>query len=370
VQLTTVHPRNDTRIFIKQVHSLFDAFGSDVCLVVADGLGDVVRSGEPAIIDLGKLPAGRMGRALAGSVRALRLLWHARPQVVHFHDPELILLGFLLRLRGCMVIYDVHEDVPRQTMGKYWIPVVLRWPVAQAMAALEWLAARAFNAVVPATPTIAARFPPSKTFLVQNFPIQAELVAAQPQVYRDRPDVFAYVGGIADIRGGREMVAAVDRVEDHPGAILEMAGGIGPEGFAQELRQLPAWSRVRYRGQLGRRDVASMLGHARAGLVLFHPLPNHVDAQPNKLFEYMSAGLPVIASDFPLWRQIVAGASCGLLVDPLNPDAIATAMRWILDNPDEAQQMGANGRQAVQDRYNWAQESSRLVQMYRHLLVA
>jgi glycosyltransferase involved in cell wall biosynthesis len=99
-------------------------------------------------------------------------------------------------------------------------------------------------------------------------------------------------------------------------------------------------------------------------------LPNHVDAQPNKLFEYMSAGLPVIASDFPLWRQIVAGASCGLLVDPLNPDAIATAMRWILDNPDEAQQMGANGRQAVQDRYNWAQESSRLVQMYRHLLVA
>lgn len=370
VQLTTVHPRNDTRIFIKQVHSLFGAFGPDVCLVVADGLGDVARPGEPAIFDLGKLPAGRMARALAGSVRALRLLWRARPQVVHFHDPELIPLGILLRLRGCKVIYDVHEDVPRQTMGKYWIPVVLRWPVAQAMAALEWLAGRAFNAVVPATPTIAARFPPARTVLVQNFPIQAELVASEPQVYRNRPDMFTYVGGIADIRGGREMVEAVDHMESYPGAHLEMAGGIGPEGFAQELRELPGWSRVRYRGQLGRRDVASMLGHARAGLVLFHPLPNHVDAQPNKLFEYMSAGLPVIASDFPLWRQIVAGASCGLLVDPMNPHAIAKAMCWILDHPDEAQQMGANGRQAVHDRFNWAQESSRLLEMYRRLLAA
>ena len=368
VHLSTVHPRNDTRIFIKQVHTLHAALSVGVALVVADGLGDDVRAGEPAVYDLGKLPAGRSRRALAGNLRALQFLWRARPRVVHFHDPELIPLGFLLRLRGCRVVYDVHEDVPRQTMSKHWIPAVFRWPVAMATAVAEWLAARAFSAVVPATPTIAARFPSAKTVLVQNFPIQSELVLATPQPYRQRPEMFAYVGGIADIRGGVEMVRAVDSLTDHPRAYLEMAGGISPQSFEAQLKAIPGWAGVRYRGSLGRADVARLLGTARAGLVLFHPMPNHVAAQPNKMFEYMSAGLPIIASDFPLWRQIVAGAACGLLVDPMDPAAIADAMRWMLLHPDEAERMGQNGKRAVHDRYNWARESVALVVLYRRLL--
>ncbi|MCP5282484.1 MAG: glycosyltransferase [Rhodoferax sp.] len=370
VHLSTVHPRNDTRIFIKQVHTLHAALAVDVALVVADGKGDQVANGAPSVFDLGKLPASRSTRALAGNWRALKFLWRARPRVVHFHDPELIPLGFLLRLRGCKVVYDVHEDVPRQTMSKHWIPVVFRWPVALVTAGMEWLAARAFSAVVPATPVIGARFPAGKTVLVQNFPIQSELVIAVPQPYSERPQMFAYVGGIADIRGGVEMVQAFESLGDHPQAYLEMAGGISPQSFMAELQGLAAWKGVRYRGSLGRSEVASMLGSARAGLVLFHPMPNHVDAQPNKMFEYMSAGLPVIASDFPLWRQIVSGADCGLLVDPMDPTAIAGAMRWILEHPAEAERMGQNGKRAVHDMYNWARESVGLVDLYRRLLAA
>ena len=368
VHLSTVHPRNDTRIFLKQVQTLYKELPVKVSLVVADGLGDDVRAGEPAVYDLGKLSAGRSRRALAGNFRALRFLWSARPRVLHFHDPELIPLGFLLRLRGCKVVYDIHEDVPRQTMSKHWIPAAFRWPVAMSTAIAEWLAARVFSAVVPATPTIAARFPAAKTVLVQNFPIQSELLLAAPEPYRQRPELFVYVGGIADIRGGVEMVQAVDCLRDHPHACLEMAGNISPEPFKAQLEALPGWARVRYPGLLGRSDVARVLGTARAGLVLFHPMPNHVDAQPNKMFEYMSAGLPVIASDFPLWRQIVAGAKCGVLVDPMDPNAIAGAMRWILLHPDEAEQMGQNGKKAVHERYNWARESVRLIELYRRLL--
>ena len=368
VHLSTVHPRNDTRIFIKQVQTLHAELAANVSLVVADGLGEEIRAGEPAVYDLGKLPAGRSRRALSGNFRALQLLWPARPQVVHFHDPELIPLGFLLRLRGCKVVYDVHEDEPRQTMSKHWIPVVFRWPVAICTAIAEWLAARAFSAVVPATPTIAARFPASKTVLVQNFPIQSELVLATPEPYRQRAEMFAYIGGIADIRGGVEMVQAVDCLTDRPRAYLEMAGSISPPPFKAQLKAMPGWAGVRYRGLLNRADVARVLGTARAGLVLFHPMPNHVDAQPNKMFEYMSAGLPIIASDFPLWRQIVVGAECGLLVDPMDPSAIADAMRWILLHPDEAERMGQNGKKAVHERYNWARESVALLSLYRRLL--
>ena len=128
VHLSTVHPRHDTRIYIKQVGTLYRAWGNDVQLVVADGLGCRETAGEPSIFDLGLLPASRSARAFIVTVRALGYFWRTRPRLVHFHDPELIPLGFLLRLLGCLVIYDVHEDVPRQTMAKDWIPVVFRWP--------------------------------------------------------------------------------------------------------------------------------------------------------------------------------------------------------------------------------------------------
>lgn len=114
--------------------------------------------------------------------------------------------------------------------------------------------------------------------------------------------------------------------------------------------------------------MAELLTQARAGLVLFHPLPNHIDAQQNKMFEYMSAGLPVIASDFPLWRRIIDGNGCGLLVDTLNPKAIAETMRWIMTHPAEAEAMGRHGRQALENSYNWDVEATKLTSLYNKLL--
>ena len=103
---------------------------------------------------------------------------------------------------------------------------------------------------------------------------------------------------------------------------------------------------------------------ALAGLVVFLPKGNHIEAQPNKLFEYMSAGIPVIASDFPLWKDIVGGDRCGVLVDPEDPSQIAGAMEWILDNPEEAGEMGRRGAEAINRKYNWAVELRKLLGFY------
>ncbi|MBD3768073.1 MAG: glycosyltransferase, partial [Gammaproteobacteria bacterium] len=103
------------------------------------------------------------------------------------------------------------------------------------------------------------------------------------------------------------------------------------------------------------------------GLVTFLPAPNHIDAQPNKMFEYMSAGLPIITSIFPLWREIVEGNQCGLCVDPLDPQAIGEAIQYLIDNPVEAEQMGKNGRQAVEQKYNWTIEEQKLLDLYAGL---
>jgi glycosyltransferase involved in cell wall biosynthesis len=366
--LTTVHPRGDTRIRIKETASLAENLNSSVALFIQDGQGDEQSSGGSVqIVDTGARSQGRLARMTHGAWRMYRALRRARPRVGHFHDPELIPVGLALKLSGVKVIYDVHEDLPRQILGKHWLSPWLRRPVSWVAEAVEWVAGRVFDGIVAATPTIARRFPAGKTVTVQNFPILSELVPPDPVPYAQRRPHFAYVGGITGIRGAREMVEAIGRVRDDS-IRLQLAGNFSNSRDEKAVRSIDGWTRVDFHGWASRPDVARLLGNVRAGLVLFHPLPNHLDAQPNKMFEYMVAGLPVIASNFPLWREIVAGAACGLLVDPLNPGVIAEAMQWLLDHPAEAEAMGRRGRQAVEETYNWEPEAGKLIGLYRRIL--
>jgi hypothetical protein len=106
----------------------------------------------------------------------------------------------------------------------------------------------------------------------------------------------------------------------------------------------------------------------RVGLVILHPNINYVQSQPVKLFEYMAAGLPVIASDFPLWREIIDGAKCGLLVDPFDVKGIAEAITWLLEHPHEAELMGKRGQEAVYQKFNWNTEADKLIACYNELI--
>ena len=366
--VTTVHSRDDTRIRVKEVNSIANYLDESTILFVQDGMGN--EQGEHksvSVVDTGIPRPGRLGRMMVGAWRVYRAVRRARPTVAHFHDPELIPVGLALKLSGIKVIYDVHEDYPRVILKRQYLPSKLRVPVSWAVTAMERVASLVFDAVVTATPAITKRFPYRKTVTVQNFPILSELVAPEPVPYIQRPPNFAYVGGITEIRGAREMVDAIGRVEDDRGR-LELVGKFSTDNDEVAARSLEGWARVDFHGWAARPKVAELLGKVRAGLVLYHPAPNHIDAQPNKMFEYMAAGLPVIASDFPLWREIVDGAGCGLLVDPLDPEAIAEAMQWLLDHPQEAEAMGHRGRQAVEETYNWEPEAEKLIALYRRLL--
>jgi glycosyltransferase involved in cell wall biosynthesis len=366
--LSTVHPRNDARILLKMVRTLAQQRSWEVMLVVADGKGPGTDANGIAIHDVGKPGGGRLGRATLAPWRAFRELRRLHVDLVHFHDPELIPLGMLLKVLGHRVVYDVHEDVPRQILSKHWIHPLVRRPAAWAMSFLEWAAGLLFDAFVPATPKIAERGPVRKTVMVQNFPILAELVLAHPRPYSQRETAFVYVGGIGESRGAKEMIRAMAHLDAAQPVTLDLAGDIQPASLQAELRSLPGWNAVKYHGILGRTEVAELLGGARAGLVVLHPIVNYREAYPVKMFEYMAAGLPVVASDFPLWRHIVDSAGCGVLVDPLDPAAIATAMRWILQHPEDAEEMGKRGRRAVESIYNWESESLKLLALYDDLL--
>ncbi len=362
--LTTVHPRHDTRILLKECRTLAKA-GYDVHLIVGDGQGDTVID-RIHIHDIGAKPDSRIKRMCIQPKRALEKILALRPDIVHFHDPELIPVGLLLRIQGKVVFYDIHEDVPQTILSKDYIPNLLRKPIAWLIERVENLACRWFSALMPATPAIAKRFTTlnPNNVVVQNFPLLEEMVPAIEIAWNQRSCSVAYVGGIAINRGIREMVEAMGFLPARLNARLKLAGNFSPVSDRDEVVRLPGWNRTEELGFLDRSKIAGLLGSVRGGVVLFHPLPNHIAAQPNKLFEYMSAGIPVIASDFPLWRQIIESAGCGLLVNPLDPKAIARSIEYVLTHPKEAEDMGRRGREAVEKCYNWENESRKLLTLY------
>jgi glycosyltransferase involved in cell wall biosynthesis len=163
------------------------------------------------------------------------------------------------------------------------------------------------------------------------------------------------------------MVRALESVRPDLDVRLQLAGPVFPPSLLPEMQSLPGWRSVTHLGVLDRPGVQDLLARARLGLVLLLAEPIHVTSMPVKLFEYMAAGIPVVASDFPLWRKIVESARCGIVVNPLDSAAVAQAIGYLLDNPREAAAMGLRGRRAVVTHYNWEAEAKKLISCYEAL---
>ena len=361
--LTTVHPRSDTRIFIKETQTLASLLPLKCILMVADGKGNEDKGqGFVSIHDVGRLGSGRFGRAIIGSWRTFWAIRKLKPAILHFHDPELIFLGLILKGLGYKVIYDVHEDYPRQTLSKHYLPWIIRKPVAWVIHVAEMLGAKAFNGIISATPKIAERFPVNKTAIVCNFPLLQELSFVSQKIEKKR--VFCYIGGLFRTRGLFEMLNAVELVD----AELHLAGDFTPGCIEDEVRRHKAWNKLNYLGFINRKEVYELMSKSVAGLVILHPLQSYKDSLPIKMFEYMSAGIPIICSDFDIWKSIVVKEKCGICVNPKKIENIAEAMNFILNNSDIAKIMGENGKKAVLEKYNWNNEAHKLIDFYNSLI--
>ena len=362
VHLTSVHPIGDPRILHKEAATLAAA-GHEVVLV-APTEREVVLHGVR--VHPVRQATGRLGRMTGTVRRVLRAARAERADVYHFHDPELIPVGLWLKLAGKRVVYDVHDDLPAAVLTRSWIRPGLRRLLARVVGLLEGGAARCFDAVVVANPAHGGRFPPQRTVTVRNLPDLGEFPAA-PRADAVREAAVVYVGDLTRIRGALQMVQAMALLPPECPVRLWLGGRFSEPDLEAACRALAGWERVDYFGWLERADVADRLSRARVGLVLLQPVPHYQTNYPVKLFEYMAAGLPMVASDLPLCREVVEAAGCGLLVDPRDPAAIAAGVRWLLAHPEEAAAMGRRGRAAVEQRYTWKSEARTLLSLYDRL---
>lgn len=363
VHVSTVHHWDDSRIFRRMCLSLA-RHGHDVVL-----LANAEREREEGGVRVVPVAAARSraGRVLVTLPRVAAAAWSMRAVIYHLHDPELIPMIPVLRLRGAKVIYDAHEDLGRQILAKEYLPAAIRPAVAAAGRLLCRFADRTADYVLAASPTVAEGFRGGGACaVVRNYP-EALPQGRDAPAYDRRDQRVVYAGGLTRARGVEQMVDAMPYA-GLPDWRLLLVGPHCPEDFIDSLRTRPGWDHVDHRSAVPPMEARRLMGAGRIGLALLQPIGQYVDVLPTKLFEYMSLGIPVVASDFPQCREVVDGARCGLLVDPTDPRAIGEAIRALATQPDAAREMGERGRAEVARRFNWGIEESRLLQAYTSLL--
>jgi len=366
--MTSVHPATDIRIFYKECQSLAKA-GYNVSLIAPEEKSEKKKGVR--IISISPSKRGRLFRMTVDVWKVFQASLKQNAHIYHFHDPELIPVGLLLRILGNKVIYDIHENNPLNIQSRYWLPLWLRNPVSWLFKQFEDFSARYFNYLILAEPQTAERFESinNNTVTIQNFPLLDEFSISENEIaWQDRLDAVVYSGGIDLSYGIREMVEAIEFVQRKLDAHLVLAGRFSPESLKRKIQNLLGWKNVEYKGFLSRKELVNLLRLVKIGLVLIHPELRNKLKYPTKLFEYMAASIPVVVSDFPLWRGIVDYAGRGLLVNPLDPHAIADSIVYLLEHPEEAEAMGKRGRKAVEERYNWSNEEKKLLQLYKNLI--
>jgi glycosyltransferase involved in cell wall biosynthesis len=364
VHLTSVHPTFDIRIFYKECKTLAKN-GYEVILIAKHHKEELVEGIR--ILPFPELK-NRFLRILSSSVKMFFLAIKQKASIYHFHDPELIPVAVLLKLFGKKVIYDVHEDYKKAILVNYYLPNYIRKSIAWTIYFIEQISSIFFDAIISATDDINKNFQNHPiSVIVKNHPLLSSFnISGVMQHRKEKINTFKiiYAGSLSPERGITQVIKAMELINNLKKIRLALYGRFSPDSYEKEIRNLKGFEKVDYYGFIDHKFLPEYYNQSDVGIINLLPFSTHISSIPHKLFEYMASGLPVIASNFPLWREIVEGNSCGICVNPMNTKTIAEAIQWIFDHPNEAKQMGENGRKAVAEKYNWDLESKKLLSVY------
>ena len=357
--LTSAHPRYDTRIFLKECTSLAEN-GHEVHLIVADDKKDELTN-NVFIHDVGKKSKGRLNRFLQTTKKVYKKAIDLDADLYHFHDPELLIYAYFLKLKGKKVIYDIHEDLPRQLLSKPYLNYFSKIILSFLIEKIENFCASKFDFLFTATPFIRDRFLKINfnTIDINNYPILSELFEEKKV---DKKNQVCFIGGISKIRGIENLVRACENIDGK----LILAGKFNNTDLERKVKSLKGWKNVDFRGFVNRKQAKQIMAESKAGVVTFLPEPNHLNSQPNKMFEYMSASLPVICSNFPLWKSIIEVNNSGKCIDPDSVSDLSACINQFLKD-ESLLSMGTTARKTVVSLYNWEVEEIKMSNKYQIL---
>ena len=370
--ITTIHPlHNDSRVFYRQCCSLAKA-GYETHLVIPFE-AETVKDG----VHIHPCPRmhNRLLHMLITPWLAMRLALKTRANIYHYHDPELMLIGFILRfIFRKNVVYDIHESVHRHILSKSYLPRFSRRFISACYVLLEKVFTIGQSLVI-ANENCLSEYS-SNACLVQNYPMLTDetIAIANNNKTKAHPPLLVYVGAVSEIRGA--------------GICVELAGALARHGCDFHMKLIGPWQdseesnrklksrievlqlqdKVELTGRMKWTEAMEIVSEATIGMCLLLPEPNFTTCLATKILEYMMYGIPVLASDFDHWRKYVDGERTGMMVDPGNIDRVTEVCLQMLADPEQLEQMGKRGRAAVQEKYNWDTEFNELLRCYDNLL--
>jgi glycosyltransferase involved in cell wall biosynthesis len=197
---------------------------------------------------------------------------------------------------------------------------------------------------------------------LNNYPSLKEFGEVNDRTHRNEEDSVCYIGAITEERGINNMVIATYKA----GTPLLLAGNFTPKSLQDELKEMKEFKNVKYYGFADRNKAHEILQRSSIGISVIKNIGQYciADNFPTKVYEYLGAGLPVVVSETPFIKQENEKYKFGIAVNPDDVEAISNAIKYLIDNPVEAYEMGKRGRKLVENTYNWESEVRKLIALY------
>lgn len=363
--MTSAHNNRDIRILEKECVSLAKCSEYDTYLI-AEGRNSDYKGVH--IIGVGSRSGGRFSRIFSFSKKIYKAAVVLDADIYHFHDPELLLYAKKLKKKHKRVIFDSHEHYHAQIMEKKYIPKILRQIVAGIYGFIENRACKYIDgAIFPCEINGRHIFEDrvQRYEFINNYPIKEEFLCDLIKKDGAEPAVCC-VGSLTPERGTEQLIDACGIAD----VKLILGGSFDSEEFEDRLKDRDGYKIVDYRGYCSRDEVVEIYREATIGAstILYVGQYPTVGNLPTKVYEYMMMGMPFIISDFTHCKAIVEKYECGITVNPNSPEEIAKAIKYLVRNPEIAQKMGENGRNAVESEFNWEAEEKKLYKLYEDIL--
>lgn len=363
--VTSAHKRYDGRIFRKQCVTLAKE-GYEVILLCIDEQENEIKDGVK-IISINKKFKNRYHRIISAKKILKKHCVKIDADIYQFHDPELESLAYYMKKLGKKVIFDSHEDYVASIEDKKWIPSLLKKPIKKIYEKLEKNKLSKLDGVFVSSPHIYSRLKNvnTNTVILENFPTLDEI---NNQISKRDNNVICFGGGISRQWMHHNIIKAIEKIKD----VKYILAGPVFDGYLDELKSLKGFSKVTYKGQITKSELNDLYSKCEIGMALNDYVANvgyHEGSLGNtKIFEYMASQLPIIATDFNVWKKIIVDENCGICVNPNNIDEIENAIRKLVNNPKLATEMGKNGYNLVISKYNWENIKDKLLNTYEDVI--
>ena len=361
--ISTVHPSNDIRIFVKQCSTLVskDRF---ITLVINNASNEFKNGVR--IKALKERPSA-FKRILFNHPIILKFTILKKFDIIHAHDPELLPLLYFLNLLGKNVVYDMHENFPKQLNSKK-IPKLFK-------KALGFIWPKVENKILKNINVIFAEKSYKKDYSfvknhvdILNMPLVNQL--RKINTNKHKRFTIGYVGDVSEDRGCIKTLEAIH--------ILQSKGlNIGFECVGEILNDLERnkidkliskLENINFYGRLPPSVAWEKISKCHIGMALLMPKSNYIESYPTKLFEYLIMEIPILTSNFPLYKRLIKNNKFGICVNPNDSIEISNAILELYYNKSLYKKIMNNLKTEVKMEYDWKFELEKLVKFYNYIL--